>query len=129
MWAIPPRSYTPLRGDPRDPLLSDGRSDFSAEYSGCLVGRKRRPIATSGSIWNDATQDEERAVTATVLTEWERESHGTLPWIDLVVLAKAISGGYLPLGAVLVHDRVAAALMAAGLDDLVAPPPDPPTAR
>jgi adenosylmethionine-8-amino-7-oxononanoate aminotransferase len=33
---------------------------------------------------------------------------------DLVILAKAISGGYAPLGAVLIHERVAGALIGAG---------------
>lgn len=33
---------------------------------------------------------------------------------DLVILAKAISGGYAPLGAVLIHDRVAEALIEGG---------------
>ena len=33
---------------------------------------------------------------------------------DLVILAKAISGGYFPLGAVLIHERVAEALIGAG---------------
>lgn len=37
---------------------------------------------------------------------------GVVP--DMVVMAKAISGGYAPLGAVLLHGRVADALMAAG---------------
>ena len=33
---------------------------------------------------------------------------------DFVILAKAISGGYAPLGAVLIHERVAGALIEAG---------------
>jgi len=33
---------------------------------------------------------------------------------DLVIMAKAISGGYAPLGAVLIHERVAEALVGAG---------------
>jgi adenosylmethionine-8-amino-7-oxononanoate aminotransferase len=37
---------------------------------------------------------------------------GVVP--DLVIMAKAISGGYAPLGAVLIHDRVAEAIIAAG---------------
>ncbi len=37
---------------------------------------------------------------------------GVVP--DMVVMAKAISGGYAPLGAVLLHGRVADALVAAG---------------
>jgi adenosylmethionine-8-amino-7-oxononanoate aminotransferase len=37
---------------------------------------------------------------------------GVVP--DLVIMAKAISGGYAPLGAVLIHDRVAEAITAAG---------------
>jgi putrescine aminotransferase len=37
---------------------------------------------------------------------------GVLP--DLITMAKAISGGYAPLGAVLIHERVAEALITAG---------------
>jgi adenosylmethionine-8-amino-7-oxononanoate aminotransferase len=37
---------------------------------------------------------------------------GVLP--DMIIMAKAISGGYAPLGAVLIHERVADALIAAG---------------
>lgn len=37
---------------------------------------------------------------------------GVVP--DMVILAKAISGGYAPLGAVLIHERIATALIEAG---------------
>ena len=40
------------------------------------------------------------------------EASGVVP--DLVILAKALSGGYAALGAVLIHERVADAVVAAG---------------
>jgi adenosylmethionine-8-amino-7-oxononanoate aminotransferase len=40
------------------------------------------------------------------------EALGVVP--DLVILAKAISGGYAPLGAVLLHERVSDAIVRAG---------------
>ena len=40
------------------------------------------------------------------------EALGVTP--DLLIMAKAISGGYAPLGAVLLHERVSGAIIAAG---------------
>ena len=40
------------------------------------------------------------------------EALGVTP--DLIIMAKAISGGYIPLGAVLLHERVTDAITAAG---------------
>ncbi|MCI4659565.1 hypothetical protein [Cryobacterium zhongshanensis] len=53
--------------------------------------------------------DEEVAVARSVLGEWERQSHGALPWIDFIVVATMSSRG--PNGIALASSTVPRSLL------------------